>query len=235
MNLLLLADSDFVAADRARVDGRRHRHARDVLRAAPGDELAVGRRGGRLGRGRVLAIGDDALELAVELDTEPPAKLPLTLVLALPRPKVLRRVLQSATALGARRIVLLHAARVEKSYWQSPFLAPAAIERQLLLGLEQAGDTILPEIALERRFRPFAEDRLPALAAGTRALAADPRAAAPCPRAVQGAATLAIGPEGGFVPFELGLLARAGLEPVHLGPRVLRVETAVPALVGRIF
>ncbi|MDY7091892.1 MAG: 16S rRNA (uracil(1498)-N(3))-methyltransferase [Acidobacteriota bacterium] len=235
MNLLLLDEGDFRAPGRVELRDRRLRHARRVLRTAPGEQLRVGLVGGRRGSGEVLRIDEEALELAVCLDREPPPKLPLTLILALPRPKVLRRVLQAVTSLGAAHIYLIHAYRVEKSYWQSPFLEPTALEEQLRLGLEQAGDTMLPKLEVRRRFRPFVEDELPALAERSSALVADPRGEEPCPRGLAGEVTLAVGPEGGFIPFELELLERAGCRPVHLGERILRVETALPALVGRIF
>jgi RsmE family RNA methyltransferase len=45
---------------------------------------------------------------------------------------------------------------------------------------------------------------------------------------------LAIGPDGGWVPFEIDLLARCGFVPVSLGPRVLRVEVAVSYIIGRV-
>jgi RsmE family RNA methyltransferase len=218
-----------LAADR-RVD-----HVRAVHRAVAGDALRVGVLGGRMGTGVVVRLDDDGLELDVTLDRDPPAALPLVLVLALPRPKVMRRVLQTVAALGVKRLVLLATWRVEKSYWESPLLAPAALREQLVLGLEQGCDTILPTVTLHRRFKPFVEDELPALAAASRCLLAHPPAAAECPRAVQGAVTLAIGPEGGFTEYELGALAAQGFTAVSIGPRVLRVEQVVPALVGRLF
>ncbi|TLM67112.1 MAG: 16S rRNA (uracil(1498)-N(3))-methyltransferase, partial [Deltaproteobacteria bacterium] len=159
---------------------------------------------------------------------------PVTLLLALPRPKALRRVLQGVTAVGIKTIVLLNTARVDKSYWQSPLLHPDALRDELLLGLEQGRDTALPQVLLRPRFRPFVEDELPALAAGRRCLVAHPDGAEPCPCNVAGPLVLAVGPEGGFVPFEVDLLSRQGFEPVHLGPRPLRVEGAVPALLGRL-
>lgn len=235
MNLVLLETADFVTAERARVGGRRYRHIVSVLRATVGQELRVGVLGGRLGRGRLRSVGADALEMDVALDSEPPRGLPLTLLLALPRPKGLRRVLQGVAAMGVKRIVLMSSGKVEKSYWESPYLTPDALREQLILGLEQAGDTVLPELLLRRRFKPFVEDELAALAAGTRALVAHPAAMLECPRAVGGAVTLAVGPEGGFTDYEVDLLAGYGCEPVSLGPRRLRVEQVIPALVGRLF
>jgi RsmE family RNA methyltransferase len=181
----------------------------------------------------VTRVDQEALEMDVALDREPPAPLPLTLVLALPRPKVLNRVIAGVTSLGVKRVFLVNAWRVEKSYWKSPRLA--TLRDQAILGLEQAKDTVLPSIELRRLFRPFVEDELPAIARGTRALVAHPSASAECPRDVREPVTLAIGPEGGFIAEEIASLERAGLEAVSIGARVLRVETAVAAIIGRLF
>ncbi len=206
-----------------------------VLRAAVGDTIRVGVLGGRLGVGIVARLDDDALAMTVTLDREAPPPLPLVLVLALPRPKVVRRVLQAIAALGVKRVVLLGAWRVDRSYWESPLLGDEAIRRELVLGLEQSGDTMLPEVRLRRRFKPFVEDELDDLAGTSRRLLAHPRAGAPCPRAVATAVTLVVGPEGGFNDYEVELLAARGCEAVSLGPRVLRVEQVVPLLIGRLF
>ena len=105
----------------------------------------------------------------------------------------------------------------------------------MLLGLEQARDTVLPEVMIEKRFKPFVEDRLPALAQGSRGLIGHPGDYPPCPRDLAEQVTLAIGPEGGWIPYEIELLRKAGLQPVQLGERILRVENAVPALLARLF
>lgn len=235
MNLVLLMEEDWAAPGRARISGRRFIHARDVHRAAVGRELKVGLLGGQVGRGLVTALAGDALELEVVLDQEPPPKLPLTLIVALPRPKVLNRILASATSLGAARIVLLNAWKAEKSYWKSPRLAEENLRHQRLLGLEQAGDTVLPELRLARLFRPFVEEELPALSEGSRRLLAHPGGRLRCPRDLREPVTLALGPEGGWVAAELDSFQAAGFEGVSLGPRILRTETAVAALAGRIF
>jgi RsmE family RNA methyltransferase len=229
VNVVLLEPAEVDAAGAAEVGGRRLEHVASVLRKGVGDTLRVGVVGGELGEGTVEAIDRGRMRLRCRFGQAPPPKRSLTLVLALPRPPVLRRTLQHVTAMGVQRIVLLHTRRVEKSYWGSPALQHDAVREQLLLGLEQAVDTVLPAVAREPRFRPFVEDRL----AG-RVLVADPSATTPCPVDVVEPLTLVVGPEGGLIPHELELLRAAGAELVGLGPRVLRVETAVVALLARL-
>ncbi len=236
MNLVLLGAEDFVAPARVRLSGRRLEHVRRVHRARVGDELTVGVEGGWVGRGRVERLDAEALELVVTLVAAPPPKLPLTLVLALPRPKVLNRVVAAATSLGVARIFLINSWRVEKGYWSSPRVGEDNLREQRVLGLEQARDTVLPELHLRRFFVPFVRDELPGLAAGSATLVAHPGAPeAPVPRAVASPVTLAVGPEGGFIAAEVASLREVGFAPVSLGARILRVETAVAALVGRLF
>jgi RsmE family RNA methyltransferase len=235
MNLVLLLPEDMVAPDLARLRGRRLQHVRAVHRARVGDYLSVGLLGGRMGRGRVLRLDDEVLELALTLDLAPPPKLPLTLLIALPRPKVLNRVVAAAASLGAVRIVLLNAWKVEKAYWASPRMRPDNLREQMLLGLEQAKDTVLPELQLARLFRPFVEGELPSLVGAGTGLLAHPGSGAAAPKVLVAPMTLAIGPEGGWIEAEVQSLLNAGLKPLDLGPRILRTETALAALVGRLF
>lgn len=236
MNLVLLFEEDFAQdPQRVRLSGRRLAHVREIHRAEVGDELCVGLLGGRIGSGKVLALDENGIELAVEFDRAPPAALPVTLVLALPRPLVLKRVLIAATSLGVKRILLVNAGRVEKSYWQSHAMTDAAIREQLLLGLEQARDTRLPDVGLRKRFRPFVEDELPSLLPGKLGLVAHPGGGPECPRGVDREVVLAVGPEGGWSDHEISALQECGLRAVGLGERILRVETAIPALLARIF
>jgi len=205
VNLILLFEADFIIDSRVRLTGRRLQHVRDTL------------------------------EMDVALDRDPPSPLPLTLILALPRPKVLNRVIAGATSLGIKRIILINAWRVEKSYWSSPRLTPENLRMQSILGLEQARDTVLPSIETRRLFRPFVEDELPSIAFGTRALIAHPNAMKECPRNLREPITLVIGPEGGFIDAEIASLERIGFTPVSIGERILRVETAVPYLAARLY
>jgi 16S rRNA (uracil1498-N3)-methyltransferase len=234
MNLILLDPPDFVAPDRVVLRDRRHVHVRDVHRAAVGDVLRVGLVGGRLGAGTVVALDREVLELEVALHDDPPPALDVTLVMALPRPHSLRKVLQQATAMGVKRFVLFACARVEPSFFTASAARPDAIAEELRLGLEQARDTIVPEVEVHPgRFHRFLADRWPAVARGTVLVAHPEPGAPPCPRAVAGPVTLVVGPEGGFVPAEVERLRDLGTL-VELGPRILRVETAVVALLARL-
>ena len=141
----------------------------------------------------------------------------------------------AATSLGVKRIAVFDARRVEQSYWASRDVGVDALRAALLLGLEQASDTRLPELSLHRRFGPFVDDELPHLAKDTLALVAHPAACEPCPRAVGGRVTLVVGPEGGLLDNEVAQLEAHGFRSVALGDRVLRVETAVPVLLSNLF
>lgn len=237
MNLLLLHPEDLLADGSAVIKGRRLQHMLQVQRVEQGQQLRAGLLGGLMGQATVQQLDKQQARLSLQLDQAPPAKLPLTLILALPRPKMLRRTLQTIASMGVQRLVLVNSYRVEKSFWQTPWLKEENIREQLLLGLEQACDTVLPEVILEKRFKPFVEDRLPALSADGLKLVAHPGEHPECPRAVgEQRLTLAIGPEGGWIPYEVELMYKAAdFQPVQLGPRILRVETAVPALIARLY
>lgn len=240
MNLILLEPADFTAANRAvlreRAGDTRARHVREILGATIGSTIRVGVVDGLLGTAEILRMDADGIELQATLTENPPPKLPLTLILALPRPKVLRRVLRTVAELGVRDLILLNTYKVEKSYWQSPALDATCVRDYFLEGLQQARDSVLPNVRLEKRFKPFVEDRLPALIGDTVGLVAHPGAeAAPCPRALDKPCTLAIGPEGGFIPYEVEKLQQAGMAQIQLGARILRVENALTTLVARLF
>ena len=234
MNLLLLLPEDFISSDRVQIRGRRLQHINKVLKARPGDSLKAGLLNGGTGSARLISLHHEFAELSVALNDMPPPALPITLILALPRPKMLRRILQAITTLGVKQIHLIGSWRVEKSYWQSPFLAADKIHEQLILGLEQAIDTQLPEVHLQPLFKPFIEDKLNTIAADSTRLVAHPGASAALGTAFQGKMTLAIGPEGGFIPYEIEKFSALGFSPVSLGPRILTVEVAVSSLISRL-
>lgn len=235
MNLIVLFESDFTATDTVIISDRRFHHIRQFHQPVQGQQLKVGLLNGKTGSGTVISLSEQSITLEVLLENQPPAALPLTLLLALPRPKMLKRTLQTITSMGVKQIYLINSYKVDKSYWSTPLLQQDSLREQLLLGLEQSGDTILPEVHLRKRFKPFVEDELPEIACQTRALVAHPYHASPCPAASTESTTLAIGPEGGFIPYEVEKLQATGFEAIHIGQRILRVENAVPVLLARLF
>jgi 16S rRNA (uracil1498-N3)-methyltransferase len=235
VNIILLSKEDFYGPDGAvRLAGRRYDHITGVLKPSIGAELLVGLVGGRIGTGRVTSITGTSVEMKVILKEDPPPSTAMNLVIALPRPIVFKRLLLHISSLGVKKIIVIDSTRVEKSYWKSPALAKETVEEKLLLGLEQAKDTILPEVSFRRDFRRFVKDEFPLVIESSSAYLADPEADTICPSSVSGPVTLVIGPEGGFIPQEIKLLALAGCRPVRLGRRIIRVETAVIAFLGRL-
>jgi 16S rRNA (uracil1498-N3)-methyltransferase len=235
MNLLLLKNSDFVSENLVELSGRRLKHLTEIHHAGVGDTLKAGRVNGKMGKATVLQINTQSAQLEVSLTEQPPAPLPLTLVLALPRPKMLRRIFQTIATMGVKQLYLVNTWRVEKSYWQTPWLENSAIEEQLLLGLEQGCDTQLPEVLIKKRFKPFVEDELSHIIANTQPLVAHPSGGLPCPMGLNKPTTLAIGPEGGFIDYEVEKLQEVGFQSITLGNRILRVETAIPVLLSKLF
>jgi RsmE family RNA methyltransferase len=239
MNCLLIEPEEAEAlradsAGRVRVVGRRRRHAEEILRARVGDTLRVGLVDGKMGEGHILQLDPEVLELEVALHEDPPPKHALRLVLALPRPPVFRRLISTIASLGVEELLVVGTARTEKSFWQSHVIEPEEVRERLLLGLEQARDTILPKVTMHRYFESLVDEVLPGEIEGRRALLAHPSATELCPHAPDEPVTLFVGPEGGFVDYEVERLCGIGFETVGLGPRILRVEPVIPLLIGRL-
>lgn len=233
MNLILLAPEQVVSDDRYALNERQLKHIQQVLKKGQGDTLRVGVLNGAIGDAEFDAVQGEAV--IQSLSIAPPKALPLELVLALPRPNMLKRTLMNITAMGVKTIYLLNSAKVEKSYWQSPVLTEASLHSYLIEGLEQARDTVLPTLHRQVRFRPFVEDILPTIMNGKIGLVAHPYQAEACPVALTEPSILAIGPEGGWNEFEMLKWGEVGMKTVHLGDRILKVETAVPVLLSRLY
>jgi len=238
MNLLLLAPDEVAADGRVRVTGARASHLIDVLRAVPEQLIRVGLVDGPLGQGRVQTIGNGEVVLACEFEDRLPPAPPVDLLLALPRPKVLKRLWAQLSALGVGRIILTNAERVERNYFDTHLLSPHGYQPLLLEGLQQAKDTRVPQISVHRRFRVLIEDEIAPLVGPARRLVADPAFSARVtdvlvpPR--ESRVLLAVGPEGGWNRFELELLTGHGFQGVGLGARTLRTDTACVALLALV-
>lgn len=235
MNLVLLFKDDFVSPQQVRLSDRRFTHIKQIHKAKMGDTLAIGLLNDKTGTGLITLIDSTSVTMNITLDAPPPPPLPLTLVLALPRPNMLKRSLQTCATMGVKKIILLHSARVEKSFWQTPQLNDDNIHMNLVLGLEQAKDTVMPDIVFEKNFTKFLQERAPALCENSLPLVAHPKASSACPSDLNKETTLFIGPEGGFIDSEVEELTGIGCKSIHLGERILRVETAIPVLLAKLF
>lgn len=236
MNVLILPQSAFDGQGGAVIESLSQLlHIQTVLKAGVGDTLKIGQLGGRLGRAKICHLDDKACVLDdVCLDQAPPPKLDLTVILALPRPKVLRRLILDMTAFGVDRIVLINSVRTDKSYWGSPLLA--RLDEFVREGLQQGVDSVPPEIIFAKRLKPFVEDTLPSLIEPHSALVFHPYGKATLTEFTHQHGlpkVIIIGAEGGFVPYEIDLLGSVGVQAVTLGERILRTESAVSAVLGR--
>ena len=224
-------------------DAQQITHIKEVLKSKVGDSVTIGEIGGNIGRATIAKINTNEVILTdITLDKKPPAKLDLTVVLALPRPKVLRRLIMDMTSLGVNRLIIVNSYRTQKSYWQSPLLK--RIDEFVFEGLQQAIDTVPLEVEFQKRFKPFVEDDFPALKEQGDAVIAHPYASQSWKTYLDGLKSknshknsmpkvLCIGAEGGWIDYEVDLLYKHGCTSVSLGERILRTETVVNVLLGQ--
>ena len=234
MNLLLLTPQQHLEGNRWKLTPRQASHVLDVLQAGTGDQIRAGILNSDTGSATIESIINNEIKVLFKPESHPPAPAALSLLLALPRPKMLKRILIDATSMGIKQIVLINSWKVDKSYWHTPNLKADLLREKMVLGLEQARDTILPTLIKAPRFRPFVEDDLDAWAGSGERILAHPGDFPPLPHNQTGPVTLAIGPEGGWTDYEITMLQKQGFACHSFGSRILRVETALPALVGRL-
>ena len=235
MNLIILHEDDFIDDNVVRLSDERFLHIRDIHQSASGGSIRVGKLNGLIGNGIIGLLSDTAVEITVTLNQSPPAKLPLTVILSLPRPKMIRGIFRSIAELGVERLIVINSSKVEKSFWKSPVLHQQKIEHYLIAGLQQCRDTVMPTVHFKRLFKPFIEDELPTIIDGSIGLIAHPELGHSCPHNLDQRITLAIGPEGGFTSYEVNKFLVAGFEGIHLGNRIFRVENALSMLIAKLF
>jgi 16S rRNA (uracil1498-N3)-methyltransferase len=238
---IILAETGEVDTGRLRLSDHRAKHIVKILRAEVGDRVRVGLIDGKMGSGTISAIKKKFpffVEMELDLNDPPRARPSIDLILALPRPIMLKRILSQVTALGVGTIHLVNANRVEKSFWEAGILQPEEYHSHLILGLEQAVDTRLPDIQIHPQFKPFIEDFFPSHTAKYRhLLLAHPAGGQQLGDVVdseKGRVALAVGPEGGWVEYEVKKFQEQGFSCCTLGERILKVDTAVIALHARI-
>jgi RsmE family RNA methyltransferase len=235
VNLILLERDELRHDSTVVLRDARAAHIRRVLRAVPEDVIRVGVIDGAVGSATVVAIDDEGVSLSCTLADVPPRPA-VDLLLALPRPKVMRRLFAQCAALGVDRLMLTNAARVERDYFDTHILSPDSYRPLLIEGLQQARDTRLPIVSIHRQFRVLVEDTLDAYAPTAMRIVADPgegvRLQTVVTTAMPSRLLLALGPEGGWNSFERRLLESRGFTPISMGVRTLRSDTACVALIA---
>ena len=247
-----------------RLDGSdsRARHVREVLRAGEGARLRVGTVDVGKCEATIERVDEDG-GMTVVLDPEAErAEVPrVDVLLATPRPKVLRRLWAPLASLGVGRVVLTNANKVERYYFDSKAFDPETIRGEILRGLEQAGDYAVPQIGVAKRLPPVIDrlagvlgddepdtngfewllngddgwDRKPDVL-----LLAHPEVSpTSMADALAGAdsnsrVVIAVGPEGGWTKYELELFENAGFKRVGLGSRTFTTDVACISLVSAV-
>lgn len=235
MNLLLVEAGEVTSEGTILLGDRRAEHLRRFIGVTVGQSVRAGVVGGGTGTAEVLADDGATMSLRLSLTGPPSTPMPVSLVLAVPRPKVLTRVIETAAAYGVTRIDLTNAWRVEKSYLASPRLSPEAIGYAVRFGAEQGVTTHIPPVELHERLMGLLDDRWATAAAPpVTKLIAHPGAPPIEDAKLTWPLVLAIGPEGGWIQRELDTFIERGFTPVSIGAPVLRVEAALAAVLGQL-
>lgn len=245
MNLILLIPDDFKTPDHVILHDYRADHIRTILRSYVGQSLKVGLLNGPIGEAVITSLSEHEVILRVTLEKEGPSASggpsSVSLLLALPRPQTLKKVLESTAAFGVHHLILVGAEQVEKSFFSSKLLKDKVWEKHQRLGLEQGGKTFLPQLQLHQSLRSFLEKELPQLHPqpeikivchpGEKTTLWETALSSPHQTFP---ILCALGPEGGWRDEEVTLLESQGFERISLGTTIHRVENAVVALLSQI-
>ena len=247
MNLLIFEESDFIAANKNEffVGAAKTQHLQVVLKADVGSKIKIGQLNGKIGSGEIKSFADGGTVIEIKELNQDSVQPEFDLILALPRPQMLKRILENITTLGVRRLYLINSKRVEKSFFSSPVLKTENLKKHLVLGLEQAAVTIMPEVEIFNRFKDFTSrvladkslDKTLKVVAHTGGQTSPARVINQRENScdnINNGATVAVGPEGGWLDSEVEIFEQFGFVQVSLGKRILRVETAVYALLAQM-
>ena len=255
MNRILFEKSEVVDGF-ASFSGERAEHVLNVLHGEVGGVLKTGELDGCVGtsviteirelhereagspqRGSGLLAGTIVVKCSHEIAPKPPW---FDIVLAPPRPRVLKRLLPQLVALGAGKIVLVGADRVEKSFWGAQVLKEPVYRPLLVDGLMQSGTSTVPVIRCERSFARYAESAIGSEFAGCEKIVAHPgavnnaRSSAGRDAGDGRRTVIAVGPEGGWTDREVSILEGRGFRRHSLGSRILRTDTATIAVIAQL-
>jgi len=236
MNLIILQDCDRLEGGLFLIRDYRAEHIRNILKSAQGDTIEAGLINQSTGKAIIQSINENEIELEYRPDKKgiPNVAPEIEIICALPRPQTLKKVLFICGMTSVRKLHLIRANRVEKSYYHSPLLEEKNLRKNLLEGMSQGKSIRLPAVEIHHKFRQFIEDFLPLLEKSEKQtplkILPEMQAEYFLDKNFQNPKQpvyIAIGPEGGWVPFETEHFMKAGFVQVCLGQAVLRVEHAL--------
>lgn len=231
MNLILLSQDEIVD-EQVILNDNRHLHILNILKSKPEDKVKVGVLGSKTGTATVVQTLEDQTIIKIDdLSIDTPEPSPVTLILAMQRPKMLKRMLRTIAQMGVKDIHLINSSHVEKSYWGTPILNERKYEEYFQQGLEQSLDTIMPTLTLHKQFKPFIEDFVPQLSKGLPSIVMHPNTENDF-ITNKHKCLLAMGPERGFTNYEIQKFNDIGFSTCKLGKRPLRSEVFLPAVLG---
>ena len=233
MNLILF-DSPF-ETKRLEAGDPRAEHIFKVLRAKVGTKVFVGFVNGLRARAEVsLVEADGAITLKVIGTEAPPEALPIRLLLGLPRPHTVKRVLFEAASMGVKELHFFESERGEPSYAKSSLWTTDEWKERLRLGTEQSFGTHVPEVGMHTDLQSaisFLADSDARVALDNyEADGALPDMLPEAPKSV----VIALGSERGWSSGERDVFRKNGWKLAHLGAHVLRLETACTAAVASV-
>jgi RsmE family RNA methyltransferase len=238
MNIILFSHNE-TKHSTITVTDYRARHISKIIKAKKDDTLITGEINGPKGTSRIQQINAASVTFTDITHTQTTPRPQIDLIMALPRPIMLKRVLAQAATFGVNHLFLINSNRVEKSFFSSSKMHPEKIHHYLLTGLEQGCATMLPTVSIHKRFRPFIEDELPKqMQIYTHSGIAHPNTQTTIntiiPTGATGQILLVIGPEGGWVDYEVAKFNELGITPFTMGERIVRVDSVVPALLSQL-
>lgn len=220
-------------------------HLRTILKVRINQKVKVGVI--NKGKGEGIIVKEENSHYVIQLvepihlEDSKSQFLPIDVVLCVPRPKILDKLLQQLSCVGVKRIIIVFSEYANKCYESSRVLKNEEIKQSLQLGLEQAMCTGFPEVYIHYSFNSFfmnfekyADSETIKLCAHTDSMTASSLTPSSILNKNEGKVLFMIGCERGFSDFEIYLLKKLQFHFFHISSRILKCETALLVIIGQL-
>lgn len=242
MNLIILLPEDKVNDNLFMINDYRSEHLLKIIKVNKNSIIQSGILNGDKGISKILDIDANKIYLDFSQDfaLKTKEKYEIDLICAMPRPQTLKKILSLCGTFEIRSLTLISSNRVEKSYYQSPLLEEAKLNHFLIEGLMQGKFTRLPKVKIFDKFKRFwdeeyNENLFPNFKKSIK-LIAHPETTTTIYDNFENTLKnymIVLGPEGGWIPFEIDYIKSKNFIPINLGTPVLRVENACNAVLSQ--